>query len=93
MSVAAAAATGDRLATLVAMRDKLAADLDEAPPTVVAQIAGRLSAVLVEIEGLNDPRKVSSLDDLAARRADRLSAPKGGSPTRGQARQRRAGSS
>lgn len=68
-----AAASGDRRATLVAMRDKLARDMDEAPPAVVAQIAGRLAAVLEEIDGLPDAGKVSALDDLNRRRQDRVS--------------------
>jgi hypothetical protein len=75
--VASAAATGDRRATLVAMRDKLAADMDEAPPAVVAQIAGRLAAVLEDIDGLPDAQKVSPLDELNRRRQDRGSAATG----------------
>jgi len=67
-----AAATNDRRATLVAMRDKLAADMDEAPPAVVAQIAGRLAAVLEEIDGLPNGQKVSPLDELNRRRQDRI---------------------
>ncbi len=73
MTIQAAAATNDRRATLIAMRDKLAADMDEAPPAVVAQIAGRLAAVLEEIDGLPDAQKVSPLDELNRRRQDRIS--------------------
>ncbi len=72
-SIEAAAATNDRRATLIAMRDKLARDMDEAPPAVVAQIAGRLAAVLEEIDGLPDAQKVSPLDELNRRRQDRIS--------------------
>ena len=89
MSVAAAAATGDRRLTLVAMRDRLAADMDMAPPAVVAQIAGRLSAVLSELEALPGERK-STLDELASRRTDRLAEAKVAKPASGQARQRRS---
>ncbi len=71
-----AAATDSRRATLVAMRDKLARDMDEAPPAVVAQIAGRLAAVLEEIDGLPDAQKVSPLDELDRRRQDRVTATK-----------------
>lgn len=71
-SIEAAAATNDRRATLIAMRDKLARDMDEAPPAVVAQIAGRLAAVLEEIDGLPDGQKVSPLDELNRRRHDRI---------------------
>jgi len=89
VSVATVAATGDRRKTLEAMRDKLAEAFDEAPPAVVAQIAGRLSAVLAELEALPGERK-SSLDELASRRSDRLSEAKAAKPADGQARQRRA---
>lgn len=72
MTIASVAASGDRRATLEAMRDKLAADMDAAEPAVVAQIAGRLSAVLVELDAL--PVSEGSVserltDDLAHRRA------------------------
>lgn len=66
------AATGDRRATLEAMRDKLAADMDDAPPAVVAQIAGRLAAVLADIAELPDSSSRSALDELEQRRKDRL---------------------
>lgn len=72
-----AAATNDRRVTLIAMRDKLAADMDEAPPAVVAQIAGRLAAVLEEIDGLPDTEKVSPLDELDRRRQNRITAASG----------------
>lgn len=71
-SITEAAATGSRRATLVAMRDKLARDMDEAPPAVVAQIAGRLAAVLEEIDSLPDTEKVSPLDELDRRRQERV---------------------
>ena len=90
MSAAEAARSGDRRKVLEAMRDKLAADFDEAPPAVVAQIAGRLSAILAELEELGSPGKVSSLDELASRRTDRLAAAKVDDAPRKQARQRRA---
>lgn len=52
---------------LVAMRDKLARDMDEASPAVVAQIAGRLQVVLVELEVLAQARE-ETLDDVLAKR-------------------------
>jgi len=91
MSAAAAAATGDRRKTLEAMRDKLAQDFDAAPPAVVAQIAGRLSAILAEIEALPVERK-STIDELASRRTDRIAAAKAEQPARKPTRQRRTGS-
>ena len=73
VTIAQAAATGDRRQTLEAMRAKLAADMDDAPPAVVAQIAGRLSAVMVEIDELGG-KQVSSVDDLTAKRDARFAA-------------------
>jgi hypothetical protein len=67
-TIAATAATGDELATLRAMRDKLAADMDEAPPAVVAQISGRLEAVLKRITELGGAGEVTLDDALAERR-------------------------
>jgi hypothetical protein len=72
VSVAEAARTGDRRATLEAMRDTLAVAFDDAPPAVVAQIAGRLSAILAELEALTAPAEGSAFDELANRRTDRL---------------------
>lgn len=66
-SIAEVAATGDEFATLQAMRDKLAADMDEAPPAVVAQISGRLEAVLKRITELGGAGE-ATLDDVLAER-------------------------
>jgi hypothetical protein len=71
-SIAATAATGDRTKTLEAVRDKLAADLDIAPPTVTAQLASQLSKVLAELEELGAGGKVSQLDELDKQRKKRL---------------------
>ena len=68
--------SGDYRRALVAMRDRLAADMDVAPPTVVAQIAGRLQAVLAELDGLVDEKVVNFVDDLAAQRRARIATPK-----------------
>lgn len=88
-SIQAVAATGDRVATLEAMRDKLAADMDVAPPTVTAQLAARLQAVLAELAEIAAPQKVSSLDELDKRRTAKLAAA-GVAPTPQRAsRQRR----
>ncbi|HPU04471.1 MAG TPA: hypothetical protein PLY47_11330 [Rhodoglobus sp.] len=90
MTIADAAATDDRRATLVAMRDKLARDMDEAPPAVVAQISSRLSAVLVELEELAAPEKVSALDELDRRRQSRGAASGADAPAIKPKRKRRA---
>ncbi len=73
-SVAEVASTGDRIKTLEALRDRLAADFDAAPPTVSAQLASQLSKVLAELAELGANTKVSTVDELAAKRSDRLSA-------------------
>ena len=69
MNIQSAAATDDEVATLKAMRDKLAAAMDEADPAVVAQIAGRLEAVLKRIGELCPTRK-ETLADVLDRRPD-----------------------
>lgn len=74
MAVADVAATGDRIRTLEAMRDRLAADFDAAPPTVSAQLASQLSKVLAELAELGANTKVSDLDELADKRTRRLAA-------------------
>jgi hypothetical protein len=70
------------------MRDKLARDFDEAPPAVVAQIAGRLSAILVELEELGAEKKVSTLDELGAKRSSRFAEAGVPDATGAQGRQR-----
>ena len=92
MAIADVAATGDRRKTLEAMRDKLALDMDAAPPAVVAQIAGRLSAVMEELDSLGS-EKVSMLDELANRRQDRLTKAGVAEPPSRSTGKRRTGSS
>jgi hypothetical protein len=87
--IAEAAATGDRRKTLEAMRDKLARDMDEAPAAVVAQIAGRLSAILTELDEMPDTEKRSTLDELVARRQNRIAAAESVEPAKQSLRQRR----
>jgi hypothetical protein len=74
VSILSAAKRGNRLATLIAMRNKLADDMDNASPAVAAQIAARLQSVLSDIAGLPVVGKVSKLDELEKRRKDRLAA-------------------
>lgn len=87
--IAEAAATGDRRKTLEAMRDKLARDMDDAPAAVVAQIAGRLSAILTELDEMPDTEKRSTLDELVARRQNRIAAAESVEPAKQSLRQRR----
>ena len=67
-TIADVAATNDELATLRAMRDKLAVDMDLAPPAVVAQISARLEAVLKRITELGGAGEITLDDALAERR-------------------------
>lgn len=72
--IAAIAAEGDRLATMRALRDRLAADLDDcASARDVAALSRQLSQSLEIIQALEQGRNVarSPLDDLASRRAAR----------------------
>jgi hypothetical protein len=80
MTVAQAAATDDRMATLKAMRDQLAAQMTEADTNVVAQIAARLQSVLDAIDAVPTTDEVSTADDLARKRANRIAAAAGGAP-------------
>jgi hypothetical protein len=89
MSLAEVAALGDRLKTLQALRDRLASDIDAAPATVTAQLASQLTKVLAEIAELGASTKVSGLDQLATRRADRLAEAGVPEPPRRASRQRR----
>jgi hypothetical protein len=92
MTIAAAASTGDRRAALEAMRDKLARDMDDAPPAVVAQIAGRLAAILAEIDGLAVTGERDLADELKQRRLDRIAATKSAASAERSGKQRRKGS-
>lgn len=64
-------ASGDERRALVAMRDHLARKMDFAEPAVVAQIAGRLQAVIARIAELGETDGQSPADQLAQRRAKR----------------------
>lgn len=75
--------SGDRRLALEAMRDRLADSFADASPMVIAQVAGRLQAVLKELAELPVTKAVSKSDELASRRKARratagLSAPSGG---------------
>ena len=69
--ISTAAATGDRLVTLEAMRRRLALALDEASHSVVAQLTSQMSAVLLQIEDAKPAGKATLTDALAERRAFR----------------------
>jgi len=63
---------GDLRKSLEALRDDLAQAMDDANPAIKAQLAGRLQAVLTQLADMPTTQG-SALDDLAKRRADRVS--------------------
>jgi len=74
-TVSEAAASGDRRATLEALRDKLAATIDSwVEPKELAALSLRLERVLEELDGLSDDADRDIADELRAKRAERLAA-------------------
>lgn len=74
-SLTGAAASGDRRATLEALRDVLAATVLDAEPPARAQLAKQLRDTLDALEALDAGKEVSASDDLAKRRQARLRGP------------------
>jgi hypothetical protein len=74
----AEAVRGDRRAALEAIRDKLAAELDDAEGRDAATVAKELRATLAELESLPGGKEASAVDDLSARRAKRRADAAGG---------------
>lgn len=72
-SVASVAATGDRIKTLVALRDRLAQDIDnpKTSPRDRAALSRQFTAVLDQIAEEATPTKESPLDELRKRREAR----------------------
>ena len=73
MSVLEAAQSGDEVATLEAVRDRLALMLDDAPATVAANISGQIVKVLQRLSDLKPSGKVTLIDALAGQRVARAS--------------------
>jgi hypothetical protein len=73
MNLADAAASGDRIAALQALRDKIAQELDACESSRdIAALAGRLQSVLAELDTIAPPIGAETpLDVLRARRAER----------------------
>lgn len=71
MSILEAAQSGDRRKALEASRDALAAAMDSAEPSVIAQLAGQLRAVLKEIAEMPEVVASSPLEKAKKARADR----------------------
>lgn len=77
MSLASVAAKGDRIATLCALRDKLAGWIDVCDePRDIAALSARLADVLTQIASV-EPSKTSKRDELARKRAERQRAASG----------------
>jgi len=78
VSVADDLKSGDHRLALLALRDVLADHLVIAEPSVSAQIAARLQAVLSELAALKAPDERSASDDIARKRDARRAAAKMG---------------
>ena len=76
MDLLAVAQTGDRLATLAELRDRLAADLDDCNSARdVSSLSQRLMDVLGQIDAASRAaadKKGTPVDELLKRRAERL---------------------
>lgn len=62
---------GSRRAALVAIRDRVAAELEEAAGRDVAALSRELRAALAELDSLPAERGESDVDQLAAKRSKR----------------------
>ena len=82
--VADAAASGDYRATLEAIRDQLAHQLERADPAVAAQIAGQLRQTLKDLAALPARKEGSKLDEVRARREARRGAAATAAPGAGR---------
>ncbi|WP_157251047.1 hypothetical protein [Nonomuraea typhae] len=78
LDLASAVLSGDRRASLEAIRDKLAAELRDASGRDTAALAKELRSTIAELESLPGGKEVSRLDELASRRADRRANAAGG---------------
>jgi hypothetical protein len=61
----------DHRARLLALRDRLTAELDTAPPAYLASIARQLQAVLRDLAAMPDPDAPDLVAELRARREAR----------------------
>ena len=75
--LAAEVGSGDRYRGLVALRDRLAADLEGLDARYVAPVAKQLADVIREIDSLPQSREASTVDDLTSRRKARRAAASG----------------
>ena len=71
MSILEAAQSGDRHATLVALRDKLASELDDTESQVHAQLSAQLRGTLAEIaeiDAASGEKPKGGVDELKSKR-------------------------
>ena len=71
-TIEAAFTTGDRVRTLVAMGKKLARDMDNAQPSVVAMISGQLRALTAELADIAPPEELTDFERIKRDRANRI---------------------
>jgi hypothetical protein len=92
--LAATARDGDLRATLEAMRDDLAAAMEDADPAIKAQLSGQLRRVLEDLASLPQERPTSKLeaagDELAKLRQSKTG--QGASAKRSSRKPRETGS-
>lgn len=87
MALVEVACTGDQLATLRALRDRIALTIDETESARdVAALARRLQEVMAAIERLDPSKRGDAVDEIAARRAGRGGATSGKGRARPNAR-------
>lgn len=73
--VLSAAKSGDRRATLVALRDKLAAEIEDIDPRYLAPLVRQMTDVMNALDTMPAEAR-SKVDELAKRRAVRRATPK-----------------
>ncbi len=66
-----AALSGDKRATLIALRDRLAEEIETAGARDLAPLSRQLTEVLRQLDEVPDEKEVSAANDIANRRANR----------------------
>jgi hypothetical protein len=89
LSLADVAKLGDRRKTLEAMRDMLAASMEDAQTGVKPQYAAQLRETLRELDELPVAEEASAVDEIAARRKTRRAASATDGVPAGRSQQRR----
>jgi hypothetical protein len=69
-----AAKEGNVLKTLIALRDRLAEEIEGAGARDLAPLSRQLTAVLAEIDAMPNTEESSAADEIAKRRAERRKA-------------------